>query len=229
MASMRQPVDGSPVSGRRAFHDDSTVNKPLWISGCAGRCGRAQLRLQSGPRSQPGRRKSSSHGSEVTAQTKRHSNCRSLQRPSGQYLQRTRAQYAAAWTTCHHGGGPTGACHTGRHHRPRRLSRRRALPAAPFQRSRPQRFSIIRKAGLVRPSVGSSQPPAPVGGVGDVVSLLPPAQSRRVQSCTTTVPEPPWTTLHFQARFERRPWSASIASRSPTVQCIVRVALSQVS
>lgn len=105
---------------------------------------------RSGPGSHPGRRKSSSHGSELTAQTKRHSNCRSLQRPSGQYLQRIPAKYAAVGRPATTEaallvrviqGGIIGLDD---------FSRRQALPAAPFQRSRPQRFSVIRKARLVR-------------------------------------------------------------------------------
>src|SRR5262245_37417384 len=49
-----------------------------------------------------------------------------------------------------------------------------------------------------------------------------------VQSCITMASEPPCTTRHFHAVWMTC-WSASIASRSPTVQCSVRVALSQVS
>ena len=140
------------------------------------------------PGSRPGIRKSSSHGSELTAQTKRHSNCRSLQRPSGRYMQRIRAKYAAVGRSATTEavilvpviqGGIIGLDD---------FSRRQALPAAPFQRSRPKRLSVIRKARLVRLRSGCRSHLCR-RRCGDVVSLSYPhtaggavLQSRRFLS-----------------------------------------------
>ena len=102
------------------------------------------------------------------------------------------------WTICHHGGGHTGACHTGRHHRPRRL----------FTPSGPTRGSVsafaaaagfhIQKGSFGSPSVGLSKSSVPEA-VWATSCPSPTRTQPAVQSCITMVSEPPCTTLHFQA------------------------------
>ena len=102
------------------------------------------------------------------------------------------------WTTCHHGGGPTGACHTGRHHRPRRLF----TPSGPTRGS----VSAFAAAAVFHNQNGSFGSPV----VGLSKSSVPeavwatswPSPTRTqpaVQSCITMASEPPCTTRHFHA------------------------------